>query len=82
MHNTSASLDRTGGATPAPGLSPFGVPTAVGWIIGRTQTNGKADYDAVHKFQAGLVATQPGRWGDKQHARQDQPRLGYEDATH
>ncbi|MGM4918744.1 DUF1254 domain-containing protein [Tardiphaga sp. 803_E3_N1_3] len=37
-------------------------PTAIGWIIGRTQTNGKADYDAVHKFQAGLVATQPGRF--------------------
>ena len=32
-------------------------PTAIGWIIGRTQTNGKADYDAVHKFQAGLSAT-------------------------
>ncbi len=32
-------------------------PTAIGWIIGRTQTNGKADYDAVHKFQAGLAAT-------------------------
>jgi hypothetical protein len=32
-------------------------PTAIGWIIGRTQTNGKVDYDAVHKFQAGLVAT-------------------------
>ena len=32
-------------------------PTAMGWIIGRTQTNGKADYDAVHKFQAGLIAT-------------------------
>jgi hypothetical protein len=31
-------------------------PTAVGWIIGRTQTNGAADYPNVHKFQAGLTA--------------------------
>ena len=38
-------------------------PTAIGWIIGRTQTNGKADYDAVHKFQAGLIATPLGQWG-------------------
>ena len=32
-------------------------PTAIGWVIGRTQTNGKADYGAVHNFQAGLTAT-------------------------
>ena len=38
-------------------------PTAIGWIIGRTQTNGKADYDAVHKFQSGLVATPLSQWG-------------------
>ena len=38
-------------------------PTAIGWIIGRTQTNGKADYGAVHKFQAGLIATPLSQWG-------------------
>lgn len=38
-------------------------PTAIGWVIGRTQTNGKADYDAVHKFQNGLIATPLSRWG-------------------
>lgn len=38
-------------------------PTAIGWIIGRTQTNGKADYDAVHKFQNGLIATPLSQWG-------------------
>jgi hypothetical protein len=38
-------------------------PTAIGWIIGRTQTNGKADYDAVHKFQAGLITTPLSQWG-------------------
>jgi hypothetical protein len=32
-------------------------PTSVGWMVGRTQTNGKADYKAVHKFQDGLAAT-------------------------
>jgi hypothetical protein len=38
-------------------------PTAIGWIIGRTQTNGKADYAAVHKFQAGLTTTPLSQWG-------------------
>ena len=38
-------------------------PTAIGWIIGRTQTNGKADYEAVHKFQAGLITTPLSQWG-------------------
>ena len=38
-------------------------PTACGWVIGRTQTNGKADYDAVHKFQAGLFTTPLSEWG-------------------
>jgi hypothetical protein len=38
-------------------------PTAMGWMIGRTQTNGAADYDNVHKFQAGLKTTPLSRWG-------------------
>jgi hypothetical protein len=38
-------------------------PTAIGWIIGRTQTNGQADYNAVHKFQAELSATPLSQWG-------------------
>src|SRR5499427_9861413 len=29
-------------------------PTAYAWIIGRTQTNGTGDYDAVHKIQDGF----------------------------
>ena len=50
------------GQLPA-GSMPFHSPTAIGWIIGRTQTNGKADYDAVHKFQNGLIATPLSQWG-------------------
>jgi hypothetical protein len=29
-------------------------PTNMGWLLGRTQTNSPADYDAVHQFQAGM----------------------------
>ncbi|MEU0538562.1 DUF1254 domain-containing protein [Nocardia sp. NPDC005978] len=35
-------------------------PTPHAWIIGRTQTNGPADYDAVHRFQEGLGLTELG----------------------
>jgi hypothetical protein len=50
------------GQLPA-GVALIHSPTAIGWIIGRTQTNGKADYDAVHKFQAGLITTPLSQWG-------------------
>lgn len=38
-------------------------PTGIGWIIGRTQTNGEADFENVHKFQAGLKAVPLSAWG-------------------
>src|SRR5271169_5504886 len=40
------------GATP-PGVTRIDAPTPYVWIIGRTKTDGAADYPAVHKIQAG-----------------------------
>ena len=49
--------------SPPAGAKLIHSPTAMGWIIGRTQTNGKADYEAVHKFQAELIAMPLSQWG-------------------
>jgi hypothetical protein len=38
-------------------------PTPYVWIIGRTQTNGVRDYDAVHKVQDGYKITLLADWG-------------------
>lgn len=43
------------------GMLPDGVeritaPTNAGWILGRIQTNGPTDFDAVHRFQDGFKA--------------------------
>lgn len=45
------------------GIEPLRCPTNVGWIIGRTQTNGAADYENVHRIQAGYRLTPLGQWG-------------------
>lgn len=51
-----------------PGTLPQGVeridaPTRGVWIIGRTQTDGVKDYDAVHKVQDGFTITLLADWG-------------------
>lgn len=55
------------GSLPA-GLRMIRSPTDMGWIIGRIQTNGAADYDHVHGLQAGYAATPLSSWGKPQAA--------------
>jgi hypothetical protein len=50
------------GTVPA-GMTRISAPTPYVWIIGRTKTDGPADYDAVHKVQAGYKATMLSDWG-------------------
>lgn len=46
------------GALPA-GAQRIDAPTSQVWLIGRTQTNGVADYPAIHAIQAGYRLTLP-----------------------
>ncbi|MGE8065603.1 DUF1254 domain-containing protein [Pseudomonas sp. NPDC089569] len=50
------------GTVPA-GLNHLPAPTPYVWIIGRTKTDGAADYAAVHKIQAGYTVTPLSRLG-------------------
>lgn len=50
------------GTLPA-GVKEYRSPTGLGLLIGRTQTNGKADYEAVRKFQGGMTAVPLSAYG-------------------
>ena len=50
------------GALPE-GVQAIAAPTPHVWIIGRTQTNGPADYEAVRQAQAGYKLTRLVDWG-------------------
>jgi hypothetical protein len=50
------------GNVPA-GFVQIEAPTPYVWIIGRTKTDGPADYEAVHKIQAGYRITPLSEWG-------------------
>ena len=45
------------------GFTQIKAPTPYVWIIGRTKTDGPADYDAVHKIQAGYKIMPLSQWG-------------------
>ena len=57
------------------GVKEIKSPTNMVWIIGRTQTNGKADYEAVHAIQKQYTLTPLSRSGSRTHHRQKCPSM-------
>lgn len=55
------------GTVPA-GMNQLPAPTPFVWVIGRTKTDGAADYAAVHKIQAGYTVTPLSRLGKEPEA--------------
>lgn len=52
---------RWSGTVPA-GLTLLRAPTQIVWLIGRTQTNGTADYPLVHRLQDGITLRSLAAW--------------------
>lgn len=46
-----------------PDIEPIRSPTNIGWIIGRTQTTGAADYENVHRIQDNYKLIPLSKWG-------------------
>jgi hypothetical protein len=62
------------GTLPA-GVKEIKSPTAMVWIIGRTQTNSKADYAAVRAIQNGYKLTPLSAWGKPHTPPKDIPTI-------
>jgi hypothetical protein len=70
---------RWNGTLPS-GVERIDAPTNLVWMIGRTQTNGKADYEAVRGFQNGMRLTPLSAWGGD-YAPPEVPVSGEVDST-
>ncbi|MBX3385209.1 MAG: DUF1254 domain-containing protein [Phycisphaeraceae bacterium] len=55
------------------GVEHIEAPTRHVWVIGRTQTNGPADYEAVHRVQDGFEITPLSQWSRKTEQRPPSP---------
>ena len=55
------------------GVEAIRSPTSIGWLIGRTQTDGAADFKNVHKMQDGYKVTPLSHWGKSYKAPAKSP---------